>query len=161
MATVCIGPGGYDKGVSLLRSHHNGDMAKVAADIFAHYYISGRNSLAVKLIVSERERVGVRGREEIWRNEGDLFSITFRYSQRTPNLLRNLCLVQDALKTEESYNMKEDLKVTLSQLASLSYHKNSKVALAARQVGVAYCYHGNVVLFTVAMVMMYCLLLPW
>ena len=56
VATVCIGPGGYDKGVSLLRSHHNGDMAKVAADIFAHYYISGRNSLAVKLIVSERER---------------------------------------------------------------------------------------------------------
>jgi biotin carboxylase len=82
--------GGYDKGVSLLRSHHNGDMAKVAADIFAHYYISGRNSLAVKLI--------------------------------------------DALKTEESYNTNEDLKVTLSQLASLSYHKNSKVALAARQM---------------------------
>ena len=31
--------------------------------------------------------------------------------------------------------MNEDLKLTLSQLASLSYHKNSKVALAARQVG--------------------------
>lgn len=45
---------------------------------------------------------------------------------------------QDALKSEESYNMNEDLKLTLSQLASLSYHKNSKVALAARQVGVAY-----------------------
>lgn len=27
-------------------------MAKVAADIFAHYYIAGRNALAVTLIVS-------------------------------------------------------------------------------------------------------------
>ena len=42
--------------------------------------------------------------------------------------------------------MNEDLKLTLSQLASLSYHKNSKVALAARQVGVACSYHGNVTL---------------
>ena len=42
--------------------------------------------------------------------------------------------------------MNEDLKLTLSQLASLSYHKNSKVALAARQVGVVYNYHGNTVL---------------
>ena len=33
--------------------------------------------------------------------------------------------------------MSEDLKSALSQLASLSNHKNSKVALAARQVGVA------------------------
>ena len=65
-----------------------------------------------------------------------------------------LHLVQDALKTEESYNTNEDLKVTLSQLASLSYHKNSKVALAARQVGGAYCYHDNDVLFTVAVVIM-------
>ena len=45
--------------------------------------------------------------------------------------------LQDALKSEEAYNMNEDLKNTLSQLASLSNHKNSKVALAARQVGVA------------------------
>ena len=47
-------PGGYDKGVSVLNTHHQGDMAKVAADIFAHYYTSGRNALAVKLIVSGR-----------------------------------------------------------------------------------------------------------
>ena len=39
--------------------------------------------------------------------------------------------------------MNEDLKAILSQLASLSYHKNSKVALAARQVGVACGYHGD------------------
>ena len=36
----------------MLRAHHSSDVAKVAADIFAHYYITGRNALAVKLIVS-------------------------------------------------------------------------------------------------------------
>lgn len=44
--------GGYDKGVQLLRTKHSDDMAKVAADIFAHYYISGRNTLCIQLIVS-------------------------------------------------------------------------------------------------------------
>ena len=58
VAMVVYVTGGYDKGVSLLRNHHDGDMAKVAADIFAHYYIRGRNSLAVKLIVSVCECVG-------------------------------------------------------------------------------------------------------
>ena len=44
---------GYEKGVQKLRVVHAEDMAKVAADIFAHYYIAGRNALAVKLIVSD------------------------------------------------------------------------------------------------------------
>ena len=48
----------------------------------------------------------------------------------------SLPLPQDALQSEEPYKMSEDLKLILSKLASLSYHKNSKVALTARQVGV-------------------------
>ena len=36
--------------------------------------------------------------------------------------------------TEETYNLSEDLKTTLHNLAALSNHKNSKVALTARQV---------------------------
>ena len=44
--------GGYEKGVQILRKRHSEDMVKVAEDIFAHYYISGRNTLAIKLIVS-------------------------------------------------------------------------------------------------------------
>lgn len=43
---------GYENGVQILRKQHSENMEKVAADIFAHYYISGRNMLAVKLIVS-------------------------------------------------------------------------------------------------------------
>ncbi len=43
---------GYEKGVQILRKQHSEDMSKVAADIFAHYYIVGRNRLAIKLIVS-------------------------------------------------------------------------------------------------------------
>ena len=54
--------GGYDKGVSVLRTQHHGDMAKVAGDIFAHYYTTGRNALVVKLLVSGRGREGGRGR---------------------------------------------------------------------------------------------------
>ena len=46
-------PDGYEKGVQKLRVDHSEDMAKVTADIFAHYYIAGRNALAVKLIVSD------------------------------------------------------------------------------------------------------------
>ena len=63
--------------------------------------------------------------------------------------------LQDALKCEETYNMNEDMKTTLSQLASLSNHKNSKVALAARQVGVASCCHGD------GLVSVGMLQLPW
>jgi len=36
--------------------------------------------------------------------------------------------------TQETYNLSDDLKTTLYNLASLSNHKNSKVALTARQV---------------------------
>ena len=43
--------GGYEKGVQELRQQHSEDVAKVVQDIFSHYYISGRNSLAIKLIV--------------------------------------------------------------------------------------------------------------
>ena len=143
--------GGYDKGVSLLRNHHNGDMAKVAADIFAHYYIHGRNSLAVKLIVSTCTCVG----RELCVGSSSLSSSSlpssllppfFPPSLPPPSLSpppsSSLPLppppppLQNALKSEEAYNMSENLKLILSQLASLSYHKNSKVALAARQVGV-------------------------
>lgn len=46
--------GGYENGVQLLRKQHSEDMDKVAKDIFAHYYITGRNKLAIKLIVSGR-----------------------------------------------------------------------------------------------------------
>ena len=49
--------------MSVLRTYHHGDMAGVAADIFAHYYIAGRNTLAVKLIVRERGRGMEGGRE--------------------------------------------------------------------------------------------------
>lgn len=143
--------GGYDKGVSLLRNHHNGDMAKVAADIFAHYYIHGRNSLAVKLIVSTCTCVG----RELCVGSS---SLSFPPPSLPPFCLPSSLLpspslplspsfflpppsspsspLQNALKSEEAYNMSENLKLILSQLASLSYHKNSKVALAARQVGV-------------------------
>ena len=38
-------------GVQVLRQQHSEDMAKVVQDIFSHYYISGRNALAIKLIV--------------------------------------------------------------------------------------------------------------
>lgn len=44
---------GYENGVAILRKQHSDDFAKVTADIFAHYYISGRNKLAIKLIVSQ------------------------------------------------------------------------------------------------------------
>jgi hypothetical protein len=44
--------GGYENGVQILRKHHSEDMEIVARDIFAHYYISARNKLAIKLIVS-------------------------------------------------------------------------------------------------------------
>ena len=36
--------------------------------------------------------------------------------------------------SQETYNLSDDLKKTLHDLASLSNHKNSKVALSARQV---------------------------
>ena len=114
----------------MLNTHHQGDMAKVAADIFAHYYTSGRNALAVKLIVSGRSF-----------RAGNLCNRPLHHPLTSPHLPITPPLSstsQNALQGEESYNMSEDLKLTLSQLASLSYHKNSKVALAARQVGGAY-----------------------
>lgn len=40
---------------------------------------------------------------------------------------------QEAVQTQETYKS-EDLKKTLLDLASLNNHKNSKVALSARQV---------------------------
>ena len=42
---------GYDKGVMRLREEHGEDTAMIATDIFAHYYIAGRNTLAIMLIV--------------------------------------------------------------------------------------------------------------
>ena len=42
---------GYEKGVQILRKQHSENVGKVAVDIFAHYYIAGRNQLAIKLIV--------------------------------------------------------------------------------------------------------------
>lgn len=47
---------GYDKGIKILRAQHDEDCNKVAKDIFAHYYITGRNILAIKLIVSRFEK---------------------------------------------------------------------------------------------------------
>lgn len=43
---------GYEKGVQILRKQHSEDMGKVAADIFAHYYLAARNRLTIKLVVS-------------------------------------------------------------------------------------------------------------
>jgi hypothetical protein len=43
---------GYEKGVQVLRQQHSEDMARVVQDIFSHYYITGRNALTIKLIVS-------------------------------------------------------------------------------------------------------------
>ena len=43
---------GYEKGIQALRTQHSDDTAAVAMDIFAHYYIAGRNALTIKLIVS-------------------------------------------------------------------------------------------------------------
>ena len=120
-------------------------MAKVAADIFAHYYIYGRNLLAVKLIVSVCGCVCVRVRVRVCvLGNNNISSLPLPLPPSFPPSLSPSLppSPQDALKSEESYNMNEDLKLTLSQLASLSYHKNSKVALAARQVGVAYSYHS-------------------
>lgn len=37
----------------MVRAQHSDDMTKVAVDIFAHYYITGRNAVAIRLIVSE------------------------------------------------------------------------------------------------------------
>ncbi len=45
-------PDGYDKGVKILLTQHEDSCGRVAEDIFAHYYITGRNLLAIKLIVS-------------------------------------------------------------------------------------------------------------
>lgn len=42
---------GYEGGVPKLRSAHDDDCAQITKDIFAHYYINGRNILAIKLIV--------------------------------------------------------------------------------------------------------------
>lgn len=41
---------GYDKGVRTLQLQHTDNCSKVAEDIFAHYYISGRNALTITLI---------------------------------------------------------------------------------------------------------------
>lgn len=49
---MCTCVDGYEKGVQVLRQQHSEDMAKVAQDIFSHYYIAGRNALTIKLIVS-------------------------------------------------------------------------------------------------------------
>ena len=57
--------GGYDKGVSVLRTQHHGDMAKVAGDIFAHYYTTGRNASVGKRLLSGRGWVGVRGQKPL------------------------------------------------------------------------------------------------
>jgi biotin carboxylase/biotin carboxyl carrier protein len=81
---------GHDKGVAKLLLDHNDDCMKVAEDIFAHYYIHGRNELAIKLIT--------------------------------------------ALAAQESHNLSSDLKDILFKLASLSNHKNTKVALAAQEL---------------------------
>ena len=53
--------GGYEKGVQVLRKQHSENMEKVAADIFAHYYISGRNKLTIKLIVRQSvQYIGIK-----------------------------------------------------------------------------------------------------
>ena len=78
----------------------------IVADIFAHYYISGRNTLAIMLIV---------------RSYPVFYSLT-------------LCFLQEAVATQESYNLSSELKELLQKLASLYNHKNSKVALSARKV---------------------------
>ena len=108
---------GYESGVQILRKQHAEDMAKVVCDIFAHYYIAGRNALAIKLIVSAG-----------W---GLLKAITpfIPLLHFIPPLTP-----QEALSAQETYNLSEDLKKMLHDLASLSNHKNSKVALSARQV---------------------------
>lgn len=43
---------GYEKGVQVLRQQHSEDTAQVVQDIFSHYYITGRNALTIKLIVT-------------------------------------------------------------------------------------------------------------
>ncbi|KAL5475565.1 hypothetical protein EMCRGX_G025395 [Ephydatia muelleri] len=82
--------GGYEKGVKQLRVVHSNDMSKVVADIFAHYYIAGRNCLAIKLI--------------------------------------------NALHSQDTQALPDDIKDILTKLASLHNHKNSKVALCAREI---------------------------
>jgi len=49
---IVIYSGAYHQGVKALQETHNDDMSKVAEDIFSHHYLSGKNSLAIKLIVS-------------------------------------------------------------------------------------------------------------
>lgn len=53
--------------------------------------------------------------------------------------------------SQETYNLSDDLKTTLYDLAALSNHKNSKVALSARQVK----HHNDVVSHSVAQVQVY------
>ena len=43
-------------------------------------------------------------------------------------------MLQDALGELESYNLSAEIQNILTKLASLNNHKNSKVALRARQV---------------------------
>ena len=92
-------------------------MASVAEDIFAHYYITGRNALAIRLIVSS------------WSPQ----TVHLELNPSPPHTH-----TQEALQSQEAYNVSDDLKQTLSKLASLNNHKNSKVALSARQVSLYY-----------------------
>ena len=61
LKVFCSFADGYDKGVKILRTQHEEDCSKVAVDIFAHYYILGRNTLAVKLIVRDTGKTKVVG----------------------------------------------------------------------------------------------------
>ncbi len=42
--------------------------------------------------------------------------------------------LQDALMSQDTYNLSDDLKKTLHDITALNNYKNSKVALSARQV---------------------------
>lgn len=58
---------GHDKGVNKLRTMHDDDCLKVAEDIFAHYYIQGRNELAIQLIVRNHIKCTIKQYQIIYR----------------------------------------------------------------------------------------------
>ena len=65
----------YEQSAELLKSSHNDDITKVTADIFSHFYLSCKNSIAIK-IIADLGNMSAQNSDEVYSILHDLTTLT-------------------------------------------------------------------------------------
>ena len=81
----------YEQSAGLLKSSHEDDISKVADDIFSHFYVSCKNSIAIKLIEDLGSFSGQLS-EEVYSILYDLTSLTNHKNSKVTLSARQVCL---------------------------------------------------------------------